>query len=146
MSKKIEYKGKITRLFVYWISMNGLTTLVCLFGGTLFNTIFVLLGVLNLAYLASVFGKPFKLIVYPEILLFEVHYLLGPFKKPLVVSVHELECSFNFELRARGSRARVLRIVYANKTIVELLPNFNGWDERSLDQVHEILNDLKKLN
>lgn len=59
--------------------------------------------------------------------------------------LRDVECSFDYEVQARGGRAKVLRIRYGNKSIVELLPDYNGWAEKSLVQIFEKLNDLKKL-
>jgi hypothetical protein len=146
MSSRLEFRGVFVRLIFYLISINALLAIILLVSGTKLYTALILVGIVNLSYLATVINKPFKLIIHQDKLLLEIHYLLSFLKKSKVISLHEVECSFNYEVRARGGKAKVLKIMYENKPIVELLPDYNGWAETSLTQIFEKLNDLKKFN
>jgi hypothetical protein len=148
MSNRIEFRGNAVRLIFYLISINGLITLVLFLSRTKIqaNTAMIMFGIINISYLATVISKPFKIIIDQDRLLLEVHYFLHLLKKHKVVPLNEVECSFNYEVRARGGKAKVLKITHGNKPIVELLPDYNGWDEKSLTQIWERLNDLKKFN
>jgi len=148
MSNRLEFKGGIVRLIFYLISINGLIAVVFLLSQTKLqlNTALIVFGVVNIFYLATVISKPFKIIIDQDRLLLEIHYLLSHLKKHKVVPLQDVECSFNYEVRARGGKAKVLKIMNGNKPIAELLADYNGWDEKSLTQICEKLNDLKKLN
>jgi hypothetical protein len=148
MNNRFEFKGTARRSILYLIASNGLVAIALLVSRAKlhFNTALIMFGIVNISYLASIVNKPFKLIIHQDKLLLEIHYLLSLLKKSKVVPLHDIECSFNYEVRARGGKAKVLKIKYENRTVVELLPDYNGWAEKSLTQIFEKLNDLKKFN
>jgi len=146
MGNKFEFKGTIVQLVFYLISLNALTAIIFFLSRTelKIGSVLIVFGIINTSYCATVASKPFKILIDQDKQLLEVHYLLGVFKNPKIVSLREVECSFDYEVRARGGRAKVLRVIYRNKSIVELQPDYNGWREERLLQIFEKLNDLKK--
>ena len=138
----MEYRGSITRLCVYWLSINGLLATILFVTDTRLHTGTVLLCIVNILYLISVFNRPFKFVIQDQSL--EIHYLLSLFKRSKVVAVREVECTFNYEVRARGGRVKVFKIIYNNEAIAEVVPDFNGWHEKHLMEILEALRDIKK--
>lgn len=125
--------------------MNALLITIRLVSETGLYSALTLLGIVNISYLASIINKPFRLVIHQDKLLLEIHYFLSFLKKSKVVPLHEVQCSFDFEVRARGGKAKVLKIFNKNERVVELLSDYNGWDEKSLAQICVQLNDLKKF-
>jgi hypothetical protein len=148
MSNRLEFKGTVIRLIFYLIAINGLVAIALFLSRAILqvNIALIMFGIVNISYLVSIISKPFRLIIHQDKLLLEIRYLLSFLKKRKIIPLHEIECSFNYEVRARGGKAKVLKIIYKNKTVVELLPDYNGWGEKSLIQIFEKLNDLRKFN
>jgi hypothetical protein len=147
MSNRLEFTGSFVRSFFYLLSVNGLlATVLFVLGGLNSYTALILFGLVNIFYLATVATKPFKIVIDQDKLLIEVHYLLSQVKKATIVPLREIECSFNYEVLARGGKAKMLKIRYGNKILAALISDYNGWDDKNLTLIFEQLNDLKKLN
>jgi len=147
MANKFEFKGTIARLGIYLASLNALMAIIFFLSSTelRISSVLIVFAIVNISYCATVVSKPLKILIDQDRSLLEVHYLLGFFKKPKIVSLREVECRFDYEVRARGIKVKVLRVIYKKKSIVELLPDYNGWKEEHLVQIFEKLNDLKQI-
>jgi hypothetical protein len=147
MNQRLEFKRTIIRMIFYFVVINVLVA-VGLFltrGNLHSNTPWIMFLIINLSYLVTAISKPFRIIIDQDKLLLEIYYPLS-LRKHRIIPLNEVVCSFEYEVRARGSKSKVLRIMRDTKTIVELLPDYNGWNEQSLIQICEKLNDLKKFN
>jgi hypothetical protein len=148
MSNRFEFNGMVTRIIRYLISINGLMAIVFFLSQTKFqlSTTLVMFCLINVSYLATVVFKPFRIIVDIERYQLEIHYFLRFIKKRQVIPLDEVACTFNYEGRAKGGKAKVLKIMYGNTCVAELLPEYSGWDKKTLMQIFEKLNGLKKLS
>lgn len=141
-----EYKGEISRLMLYWLITKCAIAIILFVVQSNIYTAVILLGVVNVFYLGSLFNKPIKIRIHQDRSLLEVHYLIGFLKRPKVVSLSDVQSTFEHEVQARGGKAKVLRVTYNNQSIVELLVDFNGWDEKRLAELWESLQNVKKFN
>ncbi len=147
MSNKTEFNGGFIQLAFYFLSINGLVAIALSLSQVKIGSqaTLILFALINITYLGSISSKPFKIIIDQDKLVVEIHYLHSRLKKNKIFPLHEIECSFNYEIRARGGKARVLKIKYRNESVMELLSGYNGWDEKTLTQIFEKMNSLKEL-
>lgn len=145
MTKRFEFKAPVIRIVFYLITTNSLVAIVLTLSSAQLMAALLVMGFVNVAYLYTLIFKPFKIIIDQDKLLMEIHYFSIILKKHKIVPLREVECTFNYEVRARGGKARVLKIKYRNEPVVELLPEFNGWDSENLMKIFKKLNDLKKF-
>jgi len=140
----MEFKARITRAIFYFLALNGFIVLISFLSKSRLqpNAIFILLLLVNISYLASIITKPFKITIDRDKSLLKIHYLSTILRKGKTFPLLSTTCTFKYEIRARGVKVKVLRVIYDGKTVVELLPDYNGWEEKSLDQIYKELNVL----
>lgn len=88
---------------------------------------------------------PIKLIVDEDEMIVEIYYPFAFLKPIKIVPLQDLECTFNYEVGARGGRSRNFRIMSQNVNIINISPDYNGWDEDCLLLLFKKLNELKEL-
>jgi hypothetical protein len=139
-SDNIEYRTNVFRALFYIISLNGFILIVLFIAGEIRSFgVFSCLAVVNGYYVISTIIKPFRIFLRMNESLIEVHYFLSLLKKPRVARIADIQLSYDYEIRAKGIKLKVLRIMDGNRVIVELVANESGWSKHTLDEIFEKL-------
>ena len=147
MTNRLEFKGSLGRLYFYLFSINALLTIALfVLGGLEFYSTLILFALVNIFYVITIMSKPFRIIIDRDKSILEIHYLLDRLKKATIIPLPEIECSFNDKVLARGGSAKALKIEFGGKVLVELMSDYNGWDEKNLILIFEQLNNVKKFD
>jgi hypothetical protein len=146
MSRRVEFSGGIRGMILYSISITVLVGTILFVSQTKLLTTLIVLAIVNILYWANMLRKPIKLIVSHDRSVIEIHYLLKLLREAKVVPLHEAEWTYAPEVRARGGKVHVLRIRNNGESLVELLPNHDGWRADTLLELFKKLNETKKFN
>ncbi len=145
MARRFEFRATIVRMLIYALAFNVFLCCVSFFSRAGFKVeiVFSLIAIIDVVYIISIPYKPSKLIVDEEKLMLEIYYPLSALKPVRMVSLQNLDCTFDYEIGSRGGRIKNLRINLRGVNIVNISPDYNGWYEDNLLLLYRKLDELK---
>jgi hypothetical protein len=143
--KQIVFKAENKTIIKYLLLLSILLFAISLLTLTNLNTTALLVLLVVGYYVGNLLisKRPMEIVVDLESRLLKVKYSKLIFLKSVVSCPLELvNYSFQLEVRAKGVRGEVFRLFYINKCIAEILPEYNGWSKRTINELYQLLCDI----
>jgi hypothetical protein len=141
------FRAKLSHIFFYLVLLNLFLVFMLIFTTWTLESSYWIFLAINIFYILSIMSKriPFEIEIDINNKIIRIQSMFMMLKQSYkVYPAKNLYCSFKEEVRSKGAKARVFRLVQNDVCIVEIVANYAGWSESVLGDIHSAVLHITK--